>query len=557
VKRVLFVPWSVVLIDGKQPADARQGVYGRQVPRYLSIRLEETAGLAPTFAPYCAESEEGTLFVVSGTKQTAEELLEIGAQYGTDYVVGGCAQFLGSAQIELQVAHVPTGFVSERRVEWPLDAADQGMERLLDIVLEEIDPFLERPAETECAQLSPSWDAASPFFCALDRLMALEIGNVVEDPPGVYDLFFEAIDADPQWMDGIEQLIGTALDYEPNGPLTLEHSIEAMERLVLKRNDLHKAWEALGYLYEQSGLSDESMVCLEQAYELDSEGFASHHRLGSFLRRTGRTREAEHVFREGLLREPDHIPLINELGVLLGEQGAHDEAAELFRRALRLSPVSGAFYANLGVSLYRAGQIEEAERVFKSGLLAVDPHWHVYLNYAGHLQAEERHAEWAGTLFQGIQTLGNRAERLDLAARLADGVRGWLERGVPGEVQQRGNAWLTGLVESVVELLPEHRSSALLLSELYRRDGRLDRALQCLTEVAAEEPDNVWLNIHIGAVLAAGGEYDEASLRFQRALAVDGTNKTALSNLLMIASRRNRYDEAFDYQERCRAASSE
>jgi len=556
LKRVLFLPWSVVLVDEENPLDARQGAYGRQIPRYLSIRLEEVAGLNPMFAPYCAESEEGTVFVVSGLPQPHEELKELGEQYGVDYVVSGQGLFQEQADVVLQIVHVTSDWHSERTLTLDLTNCRAAMEELLDLLLEELDPLAQRPAETECTEFSAQWQAVSPFLCAIDRLMALEIGNVVDDPAGVFDLFFEALAIDPAWQDGIEQLIGTALDFGLDDFGSHDVGIEAMERLLRDHPLLHKAWEALGYLYDQQERTDEAVHCLEQAHQLHPTNFASHHRLGSLYRRNGRHQEAEVMFRLGLERDPEHIPMLNELGVSLGEQGRHQEAADLFQQALTLSPVSGAFYANLGVSRFRAGDPDGAEQAFQQGLAAVDPHWNVYLNY-GQLLRDVRPIEWVRVLFQGIQTLSELTERLDLAGRLVEGVREWLDEGEPEEVTAKGSVWLLGLIESITELVPEHRSAWVVLSELYRREGRHDRALRCLLEVEASEADNVWLHLHIGSLQVTLGQWDAAAARFEQVLQLEVDNRLALQSLLIIACKQGRYEQAVDAMDRLRAVEGQ
>jgi tetratricopeptide (TPR) repeat protein len=553
LQRVLFVPWSVKLQEEGRPRDGRQGAYARQVPRYLSLRLEEVAGVDAQFAPYCTVDEEETVFVLPGARQEREELVEIGSRYGVDLVISGLSEFGEDARVLLQIVHVSSGKEIERGIVATLDGDCRPLfESLLGIVLEEILPV---PPEQElaCSELSARWEALSPFFCAIDKLMAMEIDGTSEDPAAPFALFFEALAIDPSWEDGADQLIGAALDYglEGRGPIDL--GIDALQQLILQGAEQHKAWGALGYLHYQLEQYDDAIACLERCKELGPGEFASHHRLGAAYRLLKRHDEAELVMKEGLLDDPDNIPLLIELGAVLGENGRSLEAAAHFQHAVELSPISGAFYGNLAVALKRAGERQRAEEAFRAGLQALDPHWNVYANYAQHLQEEGRHLEWAGVLFQGLQALAEEGEeRHDLARRLVEGVREWMQTEPPADVQAKGSGWLIGLFESLVEELPEQQSAWVVLAELYRAEQRVDRALQCLHRVEGEDPYNVWLKIHIGSVLVGEERYEEARDRFRQVLDLEEENGVALFNLMMLATLQNRYDEAIGYLDRYR-----
>ncbi|HEU4964443.1 MAG TPA: tetratricopeptide repeat protein [Bacilli bacterium] len=550
---MLFLPWSVFLRDEETPYDGRQGTFGRQVPRYLSLRLEEVPGLHTQFVPYCTEEEEETVFLVPGVKQEPEELRKLGEHYEAELVVCGRSEFAERGRVDLQFVRVSDGHTLEKSFVGEMADARRLFGALLEELLAEIVPDMEHGLDLACAELSARWEAVAAFFCAIDRLMAFEIGGAAEDPLVMFDLFFEALDFDPTWDDGVEQLIGTALDYGLAENGSLEAAVIALERLVLWRDDLPKSWEALGHLYFHQGNAPATITCLERCQLLAPLQFVSHHQLGASYRLQGKFEEAEHVLREGVTREPDNIPLLVELGVILGESKRPLEAAELFRRAVELSPISGAFYANLGVALLQAGETEAAEEAFQAGMKAVDSHWNVYVNYADHLEEQGRHVEWVHCLFQGVQQLVDKTEeRMDLATRLVEGVRGWLDDGLPPDIEAKGWHWTMSMLETLIEILPDHQSSVVVLSEYYRQEGRHDQALECLQAVEARNPDNIWLKIHIGSLLAGLKRYPEAHDRFEQALTLDDANELALANLVMVATMQNDDESAARYLERYR-----
>lgn len=553
---MLFLPWSVFLREGEMPYDKRQGTFARQVPRYLSLRLDEVQGLEVQFVPYCSEEGDETVFLVPGVKQDTAELRKLGEHYGVDVVVCGRSEFAeGEGKVELQVVFLGENRELERTVVGDLGDSRAFFASLLEVLLAETAAEeLETVPELTCEELSPRWEAVAAFFCAVDRLMAFEIGGADEDPMVMFDLFFEALEHDPAWEDGVEQLIGTALDFGLEERGSVEAATIALERLALWRDDLPKCWEALGHLYVQQNNAPAAISCLERCQLLDPLRFVSFHQLGAAYRQEGRYEEAEQVLREGWKREPDNIPLLVELGVILGESERPAEAADLFRRAVQLSPISGAFYANLGVALLQAGEPEEAEEAFQAGMNAVDPHWNVYVNYADFLEERGRSVEWVHCLFQGVQQLTEqKEERMDLATRLVEGVRRWLDDGLPEDVAAKGVNWTMSMLETLVEILPGHQSSVVVLSEYYRQAGRHRDALDCLQDVELKNPDNIWLKIHIGTMLAGQQRYEEATDRFEQALQLDAANEVALANLVMIASMQNDDYAAAHYLERYRS----
>ncbi|PWK10289.1 tetratricopeptide repeat protein [Tumebacillus permanentifrigoris] len=498
-KRVLLVPWSL-----PQEGEPPMGAYARQIPRYLSLRLEALEAVEAVFAPFCLEGEDGPQLIVSGQTQTAEELCEIGAQYEADYVIGGHLVVMETdAEIGLQFVEVVSGQETARTIIGSLQHCRELFTQLLSNVLEEVLPTAQGVHLT-CDDLSPRWEATAPFLAALDRQLAAEIGEAVT-PEEVFEGFFAAIVRDPTWEEGAEQLIGTALDYGLQAPPVAAVGIHVLERLVQERPQMHKAWEALGYLYHADGRPADVIRVMEQAFTLAPQAFNSHHRLSAAYRQSQRFAEAEALLRVGLTLEADNIPLLNELGVVLGECERHEESAACFRRLVELSPISGAFHANLGITLQRVGRHGEAEEAFVNGMRALDPHWNVYVNYAELLEEQARYLEWVQVLFEGIRALDEQPEeRIDLATRLVDGVHKWTgDDSPPPEVQAKGLSWLVGLLESLVEMLPEHQSSWVVLSELYRLDGRARQALECLLRVEASDPDNIWLKIHINSIKAS------------------------------------------------------
>jgi tetratricopeptide (TPR) repeat protein len=74
----------------------------------------------------------------------------------------------------------------------------------------------------------------------------------------------------------------------------------------------------------------------------------------------GLVAEAERMYRDLLVTQPDSVGALEGLGVLLYQQGRAEEAAGLFARGVAIDPQSGRFHANLGEALRMIRRFDQA-----------------------------------------------------------------------------------------------------------------------------------------------------------------------------------------------------
>lgn len=103
---------------------------------------------------------------------------------------------------------------------------------------------------------------------------------------------------------------------------------------------------------------------LRHALGIDSTHVPSKLMLGKVLTELQRYTEAEAIFDNVLVQNPQSINALNGLGVLNDMLGYHKEAQEYFLKALNLDKRSAKNANNLGYSYYLAGDLGEAERYF-------------------------------------------------------------------------------------------------------------------------------------------------------------------------------------------------
>ena len=71
--------------------------------------------------------------------------------------------------------------------------------------------------------------------------------------------------------------------------------------------------------------------------------------------------DAEAVFRQVLMLEPDNAPAFNYIGYMLAERGERlDESVDLLRKALEIEPDNGSYLDSLGWAYYKSDKLPQA-----------------------------------------------------------------------------------------------------------------------------------------------------------------------------------------------------
>jgi len=74
----------------------------------------------------------------------------------------------------------------------------------------------------------------------------------------------------------------------------------------------------------------------------------------------GRLHEAERLYRQILVQQPEHADAMHLLGLIAHEVGRNDVAVDLIRQAIALNPNYAEAHSNLGIALKDKGQLDEA-----------------------------------------------------------------------------------------------------------------------------------------------------------------------------------------------------
>src|SRR5687768_1286770 len=75
--------------------------------------------------------------------------------------------------------------------------------------------------------------------------------------------------------------------------------------------------------------------------------------------KAGRLSEAETLYREVLVAQPDNIDALHLLGVLAHQVDRDDVAEDFLRRAIAIAPLVPDFYNSLGQTVQALGRLDE------------------------------------------------------------------------------------------------------------------------------------------------------------------------------------------------------
>jgi tetratricopeptide (TPR) repeat protein len=223
-----------------------------------------------------------------------------------------------------------------------------------------------------------------------------------------------------------------------------------------------------------------------------------HHRLNQLV-------QAEKLYREILLRYPQHAVALHQLGLIAYQAGQLQAAADLFQKAINLRPNFVDAYCNLG-------SVQLSQKAFRA---AVDSY---RCAIALQPQAPPEVYYFLGAALQAQGELSAAAESYQKAIVLKpDFAEAYSRLGMIWELQKNWSA-AHRCYKQVVTLQPENLSSNMILGSALFRLGLLPDAVVLCRQIIQKWPD--WAAAHnlLGSVLQVSGDLNEAAICFQKAI---------------------------------------
>ncbi|WP_210530383.1 tetratricopeptide repeat protein [Rubellimicrobium arenae] len=251
-------------------------------------------------------------------------------------------------------------------------------------------------------------------------------------------------------------------------------------------------------------------------------------------------------------------------GMALAGVGRIEESLSAFDKALSFEPRQASTWTNLGIVQLAIGSVDEAEASFRAAL-DIDPsdrRAHQRLGLIaigrGQTQAAIEHLE-AGIRDLPGQYVGVKVDlaRLYLQVGRADDaiaiLAAWQDdRTAPDDVLQAlADAHLAkGDSDAAKDLFARiagrgtSASGAVGLARLAVAAGRLEEAARILNDADRSFPDDVQLDVEVGNLLGAQGNYEQALARYRDGLGTDRDNPALLKGESLALFRLDRVEDA-------------
>ncbi|MGA2441807.1 MAG: tetratricopeptide repeat protein [Tepidisphaeraceae bacterium] len=288
----------------------------------------------------------------------------------------------------------------------------------------------------------------------------------------------------------------------------------------------------------------------------------SHHQ-------AGRLAEAEKMYRQVLVQQPDHADALHLLGVLAGQTGRLDAGTELIRQAVRLKPDYAEAYNNLGILLKGLGQFDEAIASYRQAIRLKPDYAEAHYNLGIALQN-------GGQLDQAIasyrQAVRLRADYAEAHSNLGNALKdngSWHEaiasyrqaiRVKPDLAEAHCN--LGNLLKEIgqldeavaacrqaIRLKPDFAEAHGNLGNALRSMGQLDEAVAACRQAIRLKPEFAEAHGNLGNALWGMGQLDEAIASFRQAVRLKPDYAKAHSNLIYTLHFHPGYDARMIYEE--------
>ncbi len=250
------------------------------------------------------------------------------------------------------------------------------------------------------------------------------------------------------------------------------------------------------------------------------------------LHQSGRLAEAERIYREILVAQPQHLGALHSLG-LLALQAGHGDAIRLLETAVSLSKRTPQLRYHLGLAYRAQRRLGDAEQAFAEAL-ALDPGAAEVECALAQLAAEQGQVEAAIARYRGL--LASRPGHLEALTGLGSALLG----------QNRFDEAIAAFGE-VAERLPQVAEAQANLGKALKEAGRLEEAAARYEGAVALKPDVPHFHNDLGSVRAAQGLGDAAMEQYRQALSLSPGFADAHYNLGNALKQADRPQDAIGY----------
>lgn len=289
----------------------------------------------------------------------------------------------------------------------------------------------------------------------------------------------------------------------------------------------------LGNSYNDVGNTDQALVALERATQINPSLAEARMNLGNIYLKKDRVTDAIFEYRTALEINPNDDKMHNNLGNAYAKRGWHNDAIGQYTQSLKLNPNYIDAYKNLATAYCNRQMFSLAQSSLKDAI-ALEPK-----NADLHIQLGEVYCKM-GHYERGVAEY---KKALNINRNLAQAYCGlaacYNEMGMfDDEIQAYKKA---------LSINPDMSVALMNLGNVYFRDKKFKIAIEYYQKAVRIVPDESGVHYNIGAAYSNMGRFQEAVVEYERAIVLEPKMSDAHHGLAVVFYNLGKYESAWKH----------
>ena len=286
----------------------------------------------------------------------------------------------------------------------------------------------------------------------------------------------------------------------------------------------------LGNSYSEIGDTEQAMLALERAVEINPSLAESRTNLGNIYLKKDRIEDAIHEYEAALEIDPGNAKTHNNLGNAYTKRGWLNDAISQYIQSVELEPNFTEAYKNLANTYCEQGKFGQAEAQLKQAMILEpeDPNLYKQLGdvysrmgeYGKGILQYTKSLEIKGDFAEAYYGLALCYNKLDL---VDDEIRAY---------------------KRALAIKPDMIAALVNLGNVYFKKQNYDAAIEQYKKAVQITPNDSTIHYNLGAAYSNKGQYEQAVAEYKKAVEIDPKMGDAHNGLAFAFYRLEKYDLA-------------
>jgi tetratricopeptide (TPR) repeat protein len=292
----------------------------------------------------------------------------------------------------------------------------------------------------------------------------------------------------------------------------------------------------LGNSYDKVGDTEQAMLALERAVEINPSLAESHINLGNIYLNKDRIKEAIREYESAMEIDPDNAKIHNNLGSAYSRRGRLSDAASQYLRSIELEPNYIQAYKNLADVYCRQDKYGQAAAQLKEALAMAPQDANLY-KQLGDIYG--RTGDYEKGLVHYQRALGLKRDFAEAYYGLAV-CYGKLDK-VDEEIKGYKKA---------LAIRADMAAALVGLGNAYFKKEDYKSAAEQYKKAILAAPEDSAIRYNLGAAYSNQGQYEQAAAEYKKAIELNPQMGDAENGLAFAFYRLEKYDLAYQHIKR-------